>query len=71
MNFATLIAAGICRIRGHDFGRWATKKTTGPVSNLPYAQPTYGERKCKRCGKTEVGAAPKKRRPHNADTKSG
>ncbi len=54
MNFATIIAAGICRIRGHDFGRWATKQaaTGGP----------YGERTCKRCGKTEIGAAPKPRK---------
>ncbi len=31
----------------------------------------YGKRKCKRCGSVEIGAAPKKRKPHAADTVQG
>lgn len=73
-----LLARLVCSWRGHDWSRWATKQTDPEVVAVSRFLPNhmqttapYGERKCRRCGKTEIGAAPKprkKRPPNFSDT---
>lgn len=43
----------VCIIRGHDWSRWATRKAPDTTN--------WGERRCRRCGNSQLGAAPKPR----------
>lgn len=73
-RYSARIAAFICTLRGHEWSRWRTINggtitvTGGPPLGTMAA---HGERKCKRCGLIEFGAAPKKRKPNAADTLQG
>ncbi len=67
MNFAPIL----CKLFGHKWGRWATRTATitRPVGTFPFGQSIeidttrkpWGERKCQRCGKIDIGEAPRVR----------